>query len=116
VVSIGIILFAAGAAHADTGFYKFETGIEFKHLCDGDGDVGPDGSLYICGGYVKGVMDALTVNQVSNKLPPCFPEMTAEQIILITKRWLEQHSEKLHLPGAYCITRALYEAYPACHN
>ncbi len=61
-------------------------------------------------------MDALTVYQVSNKFPPCFPQMTAEQVILITKRWLEQHPEKLHLPAVYCISRALDKAYPACRN
>jgi hypothetical protein len=116
VLAIGIILFAVGAANGDTGFYISESGIELKHLCDGDGDGGLDRSIYICGGYVNGVMDALTVYQVSNKLPPCFPRMTAEQVILITKRWFGQHPEELHMPAAYCISRAIYEAYPACRN
>ena len=54
IVMIGVILFAAGAADADTGYFRFETCLTFNHLCDGDGDVGPAGSIFACGGYVKG--------------------------------------------------------------
>lgn len=116
IAMIGAILFAAGTADADTGYFRFETCLTFNHLCDGDGDVGPAGSIFACGGYVKGVMDATTVNRAASQEPPCFPGMTPEQVILITKRWLAQHPERLHLPAAFCISRAIYEAYPACQN
>jgi hypothetical protein len=105
------------AADADTGFYTYESCLALKHLCDGDAaDYPPAGAVWACGGYVKGAMDAMTVYEVENKVPACYPEMTSEQVILITKRWMEQHPEQLHLPAAFCISRALYEAYPACHN
>jgi hypothetical protein len=56
-LALVVALAAATPAHADTDFYRFETGIELSHLCDGDGaTLDPSHSISACGGYVEGVM------------------------------------------------------------
>lgn len=86
----------------------------------------------LCHGYVIGVISGLTTGtqlsfgyynyptdfdaaQIGAKevMRSCAPEnMTGEQAVLVVKKYLAEHPEKLHMPGTYIIFDALVESFP----
>jgi hypothetical protein len=71
-------------------------------------------SVGACSGFIAGVNDqAMADSADSRKLPYCLPDgVDMSQLIRVTKRWLENHPEQLHLPSAILVVRALSEAFP----
>jgi len=62
----------------------------------------------MCGWYVEGVLDATI-----GTLYRCPSDgVTYDKIVLVVKKYLSEHPERLHLPGDKLVIEALKEAFP----
>jgi Rap1a immunity proteins len=100
------------------------TGSQLKELCQSysDGSVGSLRSF--CAGYVAGIINAWVLAQnifaldppkwIAPELTFCLPPIgaTREQVVLIVKKYLLDHPEKLHFDGTSLVLFALHGAFP----
>lgn len=112
VVLVVICLSWAGEGEATTG-NKLLTHCE-KGLNKKDPDLI---SLGYCYAYITGAGDTyrtilITFPEINLK-KYCIPDASNQnQIVKVVNKYLEEHPEKLHLPGDHLILSAMQEAFP----
>ena len=69
----------------------------------------------LCYAYIAGVTDSHIATRMGEELPPsfCLPDQTnTTQLVLVVKKYLDEHPEKLYLDASSLVLLALNEAYP----
>jgi hypothetical protein len=67
----------------------------------------------MCLGYIMGVMDGMAAaEKLSGDTFLCAPNLRAGQIMLMARRYLDEHPQSLHMPAADLIANAVREAFP----
>lgn len=69
----------------------------------------------ICYAYIAGAVDSHLATRTGEDLKPVFclsDKTNTTQLVLVVKKYLDEHPEKLYLDASSLILLALHEAYP----
>ena len=88
-------------------YAEFYTGNDLKRMC-----VGQVYEDAICMGYVTGIYDTLVATNAQNGICTGSGGVTVGQIQEITKKYFNEHPEKLHFTAQFLVRSALREAFP----
>jgi len=104
--TIAAVLMASNCnANSMKGYY---TGNELKAFCDS-----ADAADFArCSGYVSGVADEFEVWRDGEKKTECFPSnVTIQQVVDITRKYLDTHPESRNQSAASLIIVSILEAW-----
>jgi hypothetical protein len=101
VIAAGFLSFTSSAS-AQTGADDLNKGLGLRNLC-GNADLS---TASFCRGYIYGVVQGLSLHQHI-----CVPAMYASQIVLIVRKYLEDHPERLHLDSEVLVEEAMRSNY-----
>ncbi len=82
------------------------------------GDAADRDSAYLVLGYISGIGNMALAVEVEGLKPAWrLPDkMKNEQLLMVVRKFLVEHPEKLHLPSVTLVIEAITEAFPAKQN
>jgi len=107
--TVAAVFASVGAAHADM------TGNDLKEACAAL--KGTQASV-LCLGYIGGALDSMrAINHALSVNTVCEPRgVTGDQLIAMTRKYLDDHPTDLHLQAASLIIDMITTAYPCQKN
>lgn len=118
ILALAMVPLMSSLSEAEDGFTQFMTGNRLSELCGAKNSV----DEAVCVGFVEGVSDTLEAWRSQDPAIPgakgCIPKgVTVGQLQKVVVKYLRQHPEELHYPGAALVITAINEAWcPGSHR
>ena len=105
------LFLAFSLASANSASAEYFGGVLLNKYCSSESQY----EQGMCLGYVVGVVDSFNTTNSMKGARKVFcipPPVTSGQLVLVTKKSMQEHPETLHLPASAHILGALTNAFP----